>query len=121
MRSIFDITIEELGEFLEKNSVKKFKSKQIFKWIYEKRVNNFSKMTDLSKNDISLLKENFEFNDLTIKRKQIAKDGTVKFLFEINENEYVESVLMKFNYGYSACISTQLGCNMGCKFCAFIF
>ena len=118
MRSIFDITIEELGEFLEKNSIKKFKSKQIFKWIYEKRVNNFNKMTDLSKNDISLLKENFEFNDLTIKRKQIAKDGTVKFLFEINENEYVESVLMKFNYGYSACISTQLGCNMGCKFCA---
>ena len=118
MRSIFDITIDELSTFLEQNNIQKFKSKQIFKWIYEKRVNSFTKMTDLSKDNIKFLKDNFIFDDLSIKRKQKSSDGTVKFLFEINENEYVESVLMKFNYGYSACISTQLGCNMGCKFCA---
>ena len=118
MISIFSLSIDDLGNLLEKNGIKKFKSKQIFKWIYEKRINNFSKMTDLSKDNIEFLKNTFTFDDLKIKRKQVATDGTVKFLFEINENEFVESVLMKFNYGYSACISTQLGCNMGCKFCA---
>lgn len=118
MLSIFSLTIEELGLLLEANNIKKFKSKQIFKWVYDKRVNDFDKMTDLSKDNISFLKNTFIFDKLIVKKKQVSSDGTVKFLFEINKNEYVESVLMKFNYGYSACISTQLGCNMGCKFCA---
>ena len=118
MISFYNLTLNDLEMFLEDNGLKKFRAKQIFKWVYEKRITSFDKMTDLSKDTIKLLKDNFIIDKFKIKRKQVSKDGTVKFLFEIKEDEYIESVLMKFNYGYSACISTQLGCNMGCKFCA---
>ena len=118
MNSFYNLDLNDLELFFENNGLKKFRAKQIFKWVYEKRITSFDKMSDLSKDTIKLLNNNFIIDKLKIKRKQVAKDGTVKFLFEIKENEYIESVLMKFNYGYSACISTQLGCNMGCKFCA---
>ena len=75
-------------------------------------------MSDLSKDLINSLKNDFNIKPFKIVSKQKSKDGTIKFLFELNDGSYIESVLMKFDYGYSACISSEVGCNMGCKFCA---
>ena len=118
MRSIYDVSIKDLQEYLEKNSVKAFHAKQIFRWIYDKRIDDFDLMSDLSKDLIARLKEDFSISPLTVKDRQISKDGTQKFLFELEDRTLVESVLMIFDYGFSACLSSQVGCNMGCAFCA---
>ncbi len=75
-------------------------------------------MTNISKNVISHLKENFELEQLEIVTKQISSDGTTKYLFKLKDGKLIETVLMRHNYGNSICVSSQVGCNMGCKFCA---
>ncbi|MBQ6126286.1 MAG: radical SAM protein, partial [Erysipelotrichaceae bacterium] len=107
-----------MQEYLEENHIKAFHGRQIFRWIYDKRINDFDLMTDLSKNLIAKLKEDFTISPLTVIDRQISKDGTQKFLFELEDKTLVESVLMIFDYGFSACLSSQVGCNMGCSFCA---
>ena len=76
MRSIYDVSIKDLQEYLEKNSVKAFHAKQIFRWIYDKRIDDFDLMSDLSKDLIARLKEDFSISPLTVKDRQISKDGT---------------------------------------------
>ena len=118
MTSIYDLDLKDLENYLVENGLKPFRAKQIFKWLYEKRVDDFALMSDISKDLQVKLASDFEIKELRIVDKQISKDGTQKFLFELNDGALVESVLMVFDYGYSACLSSQVGCNMGCKFCA---
>ena len=118
MRSIYDLNLEDLQQYLIDNNLKPFRAKQIFKWLYEKRINSFEQMSDISKDLQAKLSNDFYIETLGIKAHQISKDGTEKFLFELKDGALVESVLMVFDYGFSACLSSQVGCNMGCKFCA---
>lgn len=118
MRSIYDLNLEDLQQYLIDNNLKPFRAKQIFKWLYEKRINSFEQMSDISKDLQAKLSNDFYIKTLGIKAHQISKDGTEKFLFELKDGALVESVLMVFDYGFSACLSSQVGCNMGCKFCA---
>ena len=118
MSSIYDLSLTDLQDYLSEKGLKPFHARQIFKWLYEKRIGDFSSMTDISKKLIEQLKEDFSIEPLKIVTSQTSKDGTMKFLFEMSDGALVESVLMVFEYGFSACLSSQVGCNMGCSFCA---
>ena len=118
MISIYDYSLSDFENYFVKKGLKPYKAKQIFKWLYEKRINSFSDMSDISKSLINDLEGDFSIERLKVRKKQKSKDGTIKFLFELNDGSLIESVLMRFEYGYSACISSEVGCNMGCKFCA---
>lgn len=118
MNKIYDYDLNDLIAYVESMGLKKFKAKQIYKWLYKKRVTSFDVMSDLSKDLIQNLNDNFIIDSLEVVTKQVSSDGTVKFLSRLEDGSLVESVLMSFDYGYSACISTQVGCNMGCTFCA---
>lgn len=117
-KMIYDLTFEQLEAYLLSKDIKKFHAKQIFKWLYEKRITNFDEMSDLSNKLRETLKADFDIPRLSIVAKQVSSDGTTKFLFRLSDGALIESVLMVFDYGYSACLSTQVGCNMGCTFCA---
>ena len=116
MRSIYGISLKELETFFVTNGYKKFKAKQVYDWLYKKRVKSFNEMYNVSKSVIELLEENFCFNDLEILAKNEDID-VKKYLFGLSDNNKVEAVLMYHDYGNSLCISTQVGCNMGCAFC----
>ncbi|MBQ0036528.1 MAG: 23S rRNA (adenine(2503)-C(2))-methyltransferase RlmN [Firmicutes bacterium] len=118
MNLIYDYDLNDLQNYLLDNGLKAFRAKQIFKWLYEKRVSTFDEMSDISKDLKAKLKEDFYFGNLEVVKRQISKDGTQKFLFKLSDGCLVESVLMVFDYGFSACLSSQVGCNMGCTFCA---
>ena len=118
MRDILDLSLEDLSSYVVENGYKPYKAKQIYSWLYKKRISDPEMMSDLSKELITRLKEDFYFENLKLVTKQVSKDKTTKFLFELVDGNFIESVLMVFDYGYSACISTQVGCNMGCRFCA---
>ena len=116
MKSIYSITRSALEEFFVSIGEKKYKATQVFEWLYRKEVVSFDEMSNLSKETISKLKESFEFNSLKLITKQ--EDELVKkYLFELSDGHRIESVLMEHDYGYSICISSEIGCNMGCKFC----
>ena len=114
--SIYDLTKDELQYFFMNNNDKKFRANQLFKWIYEKRILDYDEVTDIKKETLQLLKK-----ELPIKRVKLIKverDKDVnKYLFELEDNEHIEAVLMRHDYGNSICVSSQVGCNMGCKFC----
>ena len=116
--SIYALQLEELQDWLKNEGEKPFRAGQIFEWLYEKRIDEFAEMTNLSKVLRDKLSEHFRITPLQVVTKQRAKDGTVKFLFELYDGNMIETVLMKHNYGYSVCVSTQVGCRMGCTFCA---
>ena len=116
MRSIYDISFADLEEFFVNNGYKKFKAKQVYDWLYKKRVKSFSDMHNISKSVIELLNNNFYFSDIKILTKKEDTD-VKKYLFGLSDNNKVEAVLMYHDYGNSLCISTQVGCNMGCAFC----
>lgn len=118
MKCIYDYTIKELEEYLINNNEKKFKAQQIYSWLYKKRVNSFDKMSNLSKDTIKLLNDNFYFNKIVIEDKLISQDKTIKYLFKLEDNNVIETVLMRYEHGYSICVSSQVGCNMACQFCA---
>ena len=118
MNSIYNYSLLDLQNYFTSINEKPYKAKQVFKWLYEKRINDFSLMSDLSKTLIDKLKSDFIIERFDIVKKLKSKDGTIKFLFKLNDGSLIESVLMSFDYGFSACISTQVGCNMGCSFCA---
>ena len=116
MRNIYNLTIEELEDYFLNIGEKKFKAIQTFSWIYGKRINSFDEMTDMKKSVIEKLKNDFSLDKLKIVK--VERDTLVnKYLFELNDGQRVESVLMFHDYGTSICISSQVGCNMGCKFC----
>lgn len=97
----------------------KFRAKQIFEWLHKFGVVSFSEMSNISKDLRSILQENYYISSCQIEDKYVSEiDDTVKYLFKLNDAEYVESVIMKYKYGYTICVSSQVGCKMGCKFCA---
>lgn len=112
--------IEELEEFMLANDQSKFRAKQLYNWIYLKSVKTFDDMTDLSLGARELLNEKAQLCSVSIRDKQVSKDGTMKFLFELKDGNFAEAVLMRFDNraNLTACISTQVGCPMGCTFCA---
>ena len=97
---------------------KKYRAEQIFHWIYKENVTNFDEMTNLPEALREKLKENFDLHVFKIIRKQESKDGTKKYLFDVLDNNAIESVLMEYKHGKTICVSSQVGCKMGCKFCA---
>ena len=116
MKSIFSITRNKLEDYFLEKGEKKFKATQVFEWIYRKGVRSFDEMTNLKKETIDMLKEDFSFNEIKIVKKE--EDELVKkYLFELSDGNKIESVLMVHDYGLSICISSQIGCNMGCRFC----
>lgn len=116
--SIFDYTLEELGQYFESIGTKKFRATQVFEWLYRHRVTDFSQMTNLGNNLIEHLEENFIMEGLKVKEVFKGKDRTEKYLFELADGHLIETVLMRHNYGNSVCITSQVGCKVGCKFCA---
>lgn len=116
MKNIYDLTQFELEEYFLSKKEKKFKAIQVFEWLYKKRINFFTDMKNISKSTIEILSNDFDIKTLEILDKQEDID-VVKYLFNLNDNNQIEAVLMKHDYGNSLCISTQVGCNMGCKFC----
>lgn len=117
MKNIRDFSLEELENELVNMGEKKFRAKQIFAWIY-RGVTSFDEMTDLSKDLIEKLKQNYIIDCIFLENFQKSKDGTIKYLFKLTDKHKIESVLMKYKYGYTACVSNQIGCKMGCNFCA---
>lgn len=118
MKSIYNYSFNELVEFLESIGEKKFRATQIFEWLYRFRVSSFGEMTNLSSKTIDKLKEHLVIDTLEVAEKEVSKDGTTKFLFKLQDERYIETVLMRHNYGNSVCVTSQVGCNMGCAFCA---
>ncbi len=116
--SIYSFEIEELKSWLSENGEKPFRAAQIFEWLYEKRVTSFEKMTNLSKELRTKLNEHFVLTTLKTAVKQTSQDGTMKFLFELHDGYTIETVLMRHEYGNSVCVTTQVGCRIGCTFCA---
>lgn len=110
----------EIISLVNKNKWPSFKGKLIHSWIYKKWVSNFDEMTDLNKQERSYLKENHEVSPLKLETKQISKDKTIKYLWRLHDGKLVESVRMYLedHDSYSACISSQVGCAVGCPFCA---
>lgn len=118
MPSIYGLTQEQLTDWLVEHHEKKFRTAQIWHWLYEQRVRQFSEMTNLSKTLIEKLENNFIISPLQQIVVQESQDGTVKYLFELQDKHMIETVLMKQAYGMSVCVTTQIGCNIGCTFCA---
>jgi len=116
MESIFDYQLKNLEEFFESIGEKKFKARQLFDWVYKKRVFDYDQMTNLSIDLRNKLKENLSLDLLKLRKKQTS-DLTNKYLFELDDGNLIEAVLMKHDYGNSVCVSSQVGCNMGCAFC----
>lgn len=116
--NIFNYTHPQLTELLVSLGEKKFRATQLYSWIYEKNVLDFNQMTDISKTSIALLDATFHFNLPTIHSRQDSSDGTIKLLLELSDGALIETVLMRYSYGNSVCVTSQVGCNMGCKFCA---
>ena len=116
MKSIYNKSFNDLEEYFVSMNEKKFKASQVYEWLYKKRVTSFDDMSNLKKEVIEKLKEDFCIDELTIKKTE--KDVEVnKYLFELKDGNLIEAVLMMHDYGKSLCISSQVGCNMGCKFC----
>ena len=116
--SIYDLTIEELIEYFINNNDKKFYATELFSWLYnkDKRIISFDDATNIKKEVRDRLKKDFVISNISIVTVEKAKDVR-KYLFKLNDKEHIEAVLMYHNYGNSLCISSQVGCNMGCKFC----
>ena len=117
-QSIYSLRFDEMQNWLVEQGQQKFRAKQIFEWLYQKRVDSIDEMTNLSKDLRQLLKDNFTVTTLTTVVKQESKDGTIKFLFELQDGYTIETVLMRHDYGNSVCVTTQVGCRIGCTFCA---
>lgn len=116
---ILSLTFDELTSEICVMGEKKFRAKQIFDWLHVKKISDFSQMSNISAQFRSELSEKFFINKLIVKRKLVSHiDNTVKYLYGLRDGGAVESVLMEYNHGNSLCVSTQVGCKMGCKFCA---
>ena len=116
MKNIYEFTLEELENYFIEIGSKKFHGKQLFSWLYEKRIESLDSVTDIKKEVLEVLRNNLSLDRLKI--VDVQKDVDVnKYLFELSDGEHIEAVLMRHDYGNSICVSSQVGCNMGCKFC----
>lgn len=119
MTDIKSLTLDELTSEIEKLKLPKFRASQIYKWLHQNGASSFDEMTNLSKDLREKLKTEYFIASCVIEDKYVSKlDETVKYLFRLYDGEYVEAVIMKYKYGYTICVSSQVGCKMGCKFCA---
>ena len=118
MQSIYNYTEEMWKEYLINMGEKPFRASQMMEWFYRHRIHAFQEMSNISKKFIAHLEENFIIDELKCVTRQISSDGTQKFLFELSDGNFIETVLMNHNYGYSVCVTSEVGCNMGCVFCA---
>ncbi|HLO12449.1 MAG TPA: 23S rRNA (adenine(2503)-C(2))-methyltransferase RlmN [Pseudoneobacillus sp.] len=116
--SIYGLTINQLTAWLIEHGHKKSRAQQVWEYLYRKRVTAFSDMTDVNQACVQLLSENFAIQTLQEHIKQESADGTIKFLFKLQDGNLIETVLMRQKYGLSVCVTTQVGCNIGCSFCA---
>lgn len=116
--SLYGMTRDQLKDWLKEQGEKAYRADQIWDWLYTKRVQTFEEMTNLSKDLVALLAESFVLNPLQQRIVQESADGTVKYLFELPDGMLIETVLMRQHYGLSVCVTTQVGCNIGCTFCA---
>ena len=119
-KNIKNYTVEELKEELKNMGEKPFRAEQIFKWLFQDRVETFEEMTNISLALREKLNEEYRIGSFKILRKLESKDGTKKYLFDVQDGDgnLIESVLMQYHHGYTICVSSQIGCKMGCKFCA---
>ena len=118
MKNIKDYDLPQLKEEMKKLGQKPFRAEQIFQWLYRDKVSSFDEMTNLSLELRELLKQNYTMNEFKIIKKQEASDGTKKYLFDVLDGNAIETVLMSYHHGFTICVTTQIGCKMGCKFCA---
>lgn len=118
MKNIKDFNLDELKQELLSIGEKPFRAEQIFKWLFVDKVKSFDEMTNLSLDLREKLKANYNICNFEILNKLVSKDGTIKYLFDIGDGNAIESVLMDYHHGKSVCVSSQIGCKMGCKFCA---
>ena len=118
MQSIYNLSLSDLQQYFLDMGEKPYRATQIFEWLYRFGIRSFSEMTNQKKSIIALLENDFNLNLLTLKERQISSDKTEKFLFELEDGSLIETVLMNHVYGNSLCVTTQVGCNMNCAFCA---
>ena len=116
--SIYSIELHDLKAWLVEHNEKAFRAEQIFDWLYKKRVTSFEDMSNLSKTLRDTLEEHYSLTTLNTLIQQQSSDGTIKFLFELHDGYSIETVLMRHEYGNSVCVTTQVGCRIGCTFCA---
>ena len=117
-KNIKDYNLDDLKNLMVEIGEKPYRAEQIFQWIFKENVTSFDDMTNVSKELRDKLKENFDLHVFNIITKQESKDGTKKYLFDVLDGNAIESVLMEYKHGKTICVSTQIGCKMGCKFCA---
>ncbi|PGY09720.1 23S rRNA (adenine(2503)-C(2))-methyltransferase RlmN [Bacillus sp. AFS031507] len=117
-QSIYGLTIDQLATWLIEHGEKKSRAQKVWEYLYRKRVTAFSEMTEVNQACLQLLSDNFEIQTLQEHIKQESADGTIKFLFKLQDGNLIETVLMRQKYGLSVCVTTQVGCNIGCSFCA---
>ena len=118
MESLYNLNYDQMCEYALDHGWKSYRGHQIFQWLYRNRVFDIDEMTNVSKETREILKKDFIVNPLKLIKKQVSHDGTTKFLFQTEDGALLESVMMVFDYGRSVCVSSQVGCNMGCAFCA---
>ncbi len=117
MENLLNYTREDLSRWLEEKGVRPFRSCQIFKWLYLKLADDFDQMTDLGKDLRALLADHFYFDCLTLADTQVSADTTEKYLFQLMDGAYIESVLIPEKDHFTLCVSSQVGCAMNCRFC----
>lgn len=115
---IYDLTFEALVTFIESQGFKKYRAEQVWHWLYVQKIESFQDMVNVPKDVIDCLSENFHLNALELVLKHESQDGTLKCLYALHDGHLIESVLMRQHYGNSICVTTQVGCNIGCSFCA---
>lgn len=118
-KDILSMTFDELSDSFKADGIQGFRAKQVYEWLHRHLALCYDDMTNLPKDLRQRLSADYPIIKCSIARKQVSKiDGTVKYLFRLHDGDYIESVVMKYKYGYTICVSSQVGCKMGCKFCA---
>ena len=118
MKNIKDYNIDGLKEELKQLGEKPYRAEQIFHWLYVEKIKDWGEMTNISLELREKLSQNYSICNFKILQKQESKDGTKKYLFDLLDGNAIETVLMEYSYGRTICVSSQVGCKMGCKFCA---
>lgn len=116
--AISSMTLEQLENFVKEQGQPKFRAGQLFQWLHGRQVDSFAEMTDQPKSFLSVLEQECTIERLAVQQCQISKDGTRKYLFSLPDGNCIETVWMQYSYGNTVCVSTQVGCRMGCRFCA---
>ena len=118
MINLYGVEIKKLEDLMISEGQKKFRAIQLYTWLYDKKATSFDEMTDISLSFRNVLKEKYTLDLPKIHTRQDSSDGTIKLLLELEDGCKVETVLMRYNYGNAICVSSQVGCNMGCSFCS---